>query len=117
MESEECSIKSHYISNAKNYCYKGKYLKTNSIGEVLRNICINLNIIPDTENGYTKNCRFYIVNHDNEFLLKNISIEDIKKKLNLSEWKYDPYDDIFNVIKDYNDDKEKIIQIIIERIE
>ena len=125
MDIEECFIISYYISNEKNYIYKGKYMKTNSIGEVIRNICVNLSIVPDTENGYTKNCRFYIKNKndnkiDNKFNFNNFSISDIKKS-NFLEWKYNPYDDINNVIKVKDDnnegDDEKVLEIIIERID
>jgi hypothetical protein len=49
-------------NNNNNILYQDKYDEVIMVGELVRNLCVNLSIDPDTVNGITKNVNVYIGN-------------------------------------------------------
>ena len=46
-------------SSMETRSYRGEYLPFTCIGELVRNLCVNLFIDPDTENGIKKNIKLF----------------------------------------------------------
>jgi hypothetical protein len=68
-------------------------------GEVLRNVCVNLNVDPDQEHGYIKNVRFYTID-EKTFNCIEMSSSNFKSLLPVSLiWEVKPSSSLRAVIK------------------
>ena len=80
-------------NNQSDILYQDKYDEIIMIGELIRNLCVNICIDPDTVNGYTNNVNVYINN---------------------KKWNYNPHQSL----KDLNDsiikDNQLILTIILK---
>jgi hypothetical protein len=56
--------------------YKAVYDTEICMGELIRNLCVNLNIDPDTRNGVTKNVHVFRMSQYGEFVRYDQSIEE-----------------------------------------
>jgi hypothetical protein len=65
------------------------------VGEMIRNICVNLGIDPDTHDGITRNVKVYL---------------NANGEINSVSWKYNPNDSLYQVTKC------KEMHLIIEKV-
>jgi len=78
--------KVHVTLIPSNHVYSTSYDKSISVGELIRNCCVNLGIDPDTENGITKNITVYYECNG----IKSINGNDTNTSR--SQFIYNPYE-------------------------
>ena len=89
IENTKNNITKTYNNN--NILYQDKYDEVIMVGELVRNLCVNLSIDPDTVNGITKNVNVYIGN-------------------NL--WNYNPYQSLKSLNNNIIKDNQLILTIV-----